>query len=510
MTDSAATSPAIARGLPAALLSPAVWVALIALGTVAFHLSGPLGPDVSWLITVSERILQGQVLYVDILEPNPPVAGYLYMLPVMLAHLLGIKAEPFVILYTVGYGVLMSGITAHIVRESNLLKHTGLLWPIAFLAVGAAWGEDFGQREHFAAMSALPLIAVTAMRAGGITPKTWQWILAGVCGGFILAIKPHFALAIAVPALYAAIRRRSIAPILAPENWLAGGIFAAFVALIWVAFPAFITNILPVAATVYVPDRRDPLTLVNLYAVVIFWSLMGVGLIGFWRKIGDEPLLGTIFFTAIGYLLAFFAQSRGYTYQIMPAIALMTVFVVMAFAQQIDGRSRVIGNALAIGCAVLFSSIWVVNDIYQWRMREPLYEALRPYGPGLRFANILPDLTAGSPLHRILDGELINSPPALLMSMSAYRLREERQIDPEWAARIDAVENNERIQLREDMKKRPPDIVITSGTWFDWFEWAKQDPELAAMLADFEDIGIVQYDEYKIRLLKRRGLEPRS
>ena len=25
-----------------------------------------------------------------------------------------------------------------------------------------------------------------------------------------------------------------------------------------------------------------------------------------------------------------------------------------------------------------------------------------------------------------------------------------------------------------------------------------------------EDIGIVQYDEYKIRLLKRRGLQPRS
>jgi hypothetical protein len=508
MTDSAVPSSALSRPLPGVVTNPAVWVALLALATVWFHLSGPLGPDVSWLITVSERILQGQRLYIDILEPNPPVAGYLYMLPVMLAHAVGMKAEPFVVLYTVGYGVLMTGITAHIVREAGLLKRIELLWPVSFLLIGACWGEDFGQREHFATMSMLPLVAVTALRAGGMKPRTWQWILAGLCGGFILAIKPHFALALAVPALYAAIRVRSIRPVFAPENWIAAAIFAGFLALIWFAFPAFITNIMPVATTVYVPDRRDLGILFGLFVVRIFLALAAVGLLGYWKKIADTPFLGTLFMAAIGFFFAFLAQARGYTYQIMPSITLMTVFIVIAFAQGIEARARAIGNVLAIGCAVIVASIFVINDVYKWRMREPLYALLEPYGPGLRFANILPDLTAGSPLHRVLDGELINSPPALLMSMSAYRLREERVLDPEWSARIDAVENGERVQLREDMKARPPDIIVTSGSMFDWFQWAQEDPELAAMLTDFEDIGMVPFDGYTLRLLKRRGLEP--
>ena len=51
----------------------------------------------------------------------------------------------------------------------------------------------------------------------------------------------------------------------------------------------------------------------------------------------------------------------------------MTVFIVIAFAQGIEARARAIGNVLAIGCAVIVASIFVINDVYKWRMREPLY-----------------------------------------------------------------------------------------------------------------------------------------
>lgn len=505
MTDDAAM-PAPARPRLAALASPVAWVALIALAAIAYYVSGPLGPDVSWLITVSERIRAGQVLYVDILEPNPPVAGYLYMLPVLLAEVIGVKPEPLVVVYTIGFGLLTSGIAARIVTESGLLQRGELLWPVAFLIVGVAWGDEFGQREHFAAMSALPLLACTALRAAGQRPGTWAWIAGGVCGGFILAIKPHFALAIALPALYAAIRQRSVRPIVAPEHWLAGVLFLGFVALIWLAFPGFFTNILPVAADAYVPDRRSLIVMAGLFVLLIFWALLAVGLIGFWRKVGHEPVLGAIFFAAIGFLLAYFSQGRGYTYQVMPAIALMTVFLVMAFAQEI-GR-RTFGKVLVVAAAAVLSSIWIINDIHQRGVHAPLYDAVRPYGPGLRFGNLLPDLTAASPLHRVLDGELINSPPALLMTLSVLRLRHERMIDPAWAERLDAIEDAERDRFRADMVARPADIVLTAATGFDWFEWAREDAALAAILDGYEDIGTVPFDGYDVRLLRRRGLEP--
>ena len=509
MTDTAVNAQSQLKPLSAIVSNSKVWVAVIAVATVCFYLSGPLGPDVSWLITVSERILAGQTLYVDILEPNPPVAGYLYMLPVWLAQLLGVPPEPLVIAYTVAAGLLSSGVTVRLVRRYTLLKRAELLWPMAFLLIGSAWGEDFAQREHFVTMAALPLFVAIALRAQGTRPRLWHWILAGLCGGFILAVKPHFAFAILLPVLYAALRRRSLRPLVgAPELWLAGSLFVAFLAMIWFFFPGFAANILPAAAPTYVLDRRDMIVLLSQPFVMFFLVLLAASIAGYRHNIGANPLLGTIFFGAIGFAIAFFAQGRGYIYQMMPAITLIGLFFVMSFAENADGRRRTVETAIATLCALVLAGIPLLNDLYAWKVRAPLYAAIEPYGPNLKIVNILPDLTAGSPLHRMVHGTLVNSPPGLLMTMSVLRLRMERQPTGEWAAAIDAVENGERTRLRQDMQKQPPDIIVTSATSYDWFDWAKQDPQIAAMVAGYEDFAVVPYQGYDIRLLRRAGLKP--
>ncbi len=510
MTDSTVDHLPRTHDLARLLGSPAFWVTVIAAATVWFYNSGPLGPDVSWLITVSERILAGQTLYVDILEPNPPMAGYLYLPPTWLAQVLGVAAEPLVILYTTAFCVVSTGLTAWLVRRAGLLQHAELLWPISFLLVGAAWGEDFAQREHFATMAALPLLVAVALRAGGSKPATWHWILAGLCGGLMLAIKPHFALPIALPVLYAALRQRSLRPLIgAPEHWLAGSIFLAFLAMIWFAFPGFFTNIMPVATAAYVPDRRGPLLLLGLPIVLFFVMLTAFAVAGYRQKITGEPLLGAIFLCAVGFFIAYFAQSRGYLYQILPSISLMSVFIIMSFLQNVDAGRRSAGVCIAAVAALAIGSVPVLNEIHKWRVREPLYAAVQPYGPGLKIVSILPDLTAGSPLHRVVDGTLINSPPGLLMSMSAIRLRQERKPTGAWAESLRAVEQGERTRLREDMLQQPPDIIVTAASHFDWFAWAQEDPTIAELLGEFEEFAVVAFDGYDIRLLKRQGLEPR-
>ena len=47
--------------------------------------------DTSWLITVCERVLAGERLYVDLIETNPPFSVWLYMPPVALANALGVR-----------------------------------------------------------------------------------------------------------------------------------------------------------------------------------------------------------------------------------------------------------------------------------------------------------------------------------------------------------------------------------------------------------------------------------
>ncbi|MGN6488493.1 MAG: hypothetical protein ACTHLT_11830 [Devosia sp.] len=514
MTDSnvvANTAPAAIEPATDRPISDAViyaLVALIALGTTWFHLSGPLGPDVSWLITVSERILAGGRLYVDILEPNPPMAGYLYMPPVLLARALGLPSEPFVVLWTVGFGLLTTGFAARLVTRHRLLQHPELFWPVTLLLFLSAWGEDFAQREHFAAMAGLPLVVSLALRATGNRPPLHAWIMAGLAGGFMLAIKPHFALPILFGVLYVAWRRRSLTPVFAPEMWLAGSLFVAFCVATVVFYPEFLSNILPVATTVYIPDRRPLWLLLSVRATAYFEVILLIALIGFRRHLTASPLLGVMFAAAIGFLLSYLAQGKGYPYQILPGTALIGSFVLLGFSEQRDTTRRLLDSVLPIAAAAVLAIMPMLDDVGQWRGRQPLEDAIRPYGPGLRIANITPDLTVGSPLHRRLGAELINAPPSLLMSISAWRLRIERHPDAEWAAKIDAFEAAERRQLRSDMQARPPDIVVSSVDGFDWLAWAREDPDLASILAGYEQFGIVTFFNYDLVLLKRRGLEP--
>lgn len=484
-------------------------VALVVVGTAAFHFSGPLSPDVAWLITVSERILAGGRLYIDILEPNPPMAGYLYMPPVLLARALGIPPEPLVVLWTILFGLVTTGFAARVVTEYRLLKHAELFWPVSLLLVLSAWGEDFGQREHFATMASLPLIVSLGLRATGIRPRAYLWIIAGLAGGFMLAIKPHFALPILLAVLYVAWRQRSIRPVFAPEMWLAGSLFVAFLAATWLFYPAFFENIVPVASTVYLPDRR-PLWLMLIVRVAVSFELITIiVLLGFRRQIKLTPVLGVIFFAAIGFWLSYLAQGRGYPYQILPGMALMGTFGLMGFLQQADGSRPLLQRAIPLIGGVVLAIMPMLDDIQAWNGRRALQDAVAVYGEGLKIANITPDLTVGSPLHRLVRGTLINSPPGLLMSISAWRLRLERNPQGEWLERINAVEDGERTRLKYDLQQQPPDIVVTTNDGFDWLEWAEKDPDIKAMMVGYEDIGQVKFADYYLRLLKRKGLEPK-
>jgi len=511
MTDSTASAgpsvaPAADQPISSALIH--TLVALIAVGTVWFHLSGPLGPDVSLLITVSERILAGGLLYIDILEPNPPMAGYLYMPPVLLARALGVAPEPLVVLWTVGFGLVTTGFAARLVTRHRLLQHPELFWPITLLLFLSAWGEDFAQREHFAAMAGLPLVVSLALRATGIRPRPYVWIVAGLAGGFMLAIKPHFALPILAGVLYVAWRRRSLAPVFAPEMWLAGSLFLGFCVATVLFYPAFLSNILPVATTVYIPDRRGLWTLIHQRPAILFEAITLIALLGYRRQLLQSPLLGVFFAAATGFALTYLAQGKGYAYHLLPGLALMASFALLAFAQQTDGRRPLLDAAIAVIAATALAVMPMLDDTALWHKRQALVDAVRPYGEGLRIANVTPDLTVGSPLHRLVHGELVNTPPGLLMSLSAWRLRLERHPDPEWLKRIDGFENAERLQLRADLLARPPDIVVSSVKGFDWLEWAREDPELARILSGYEQFDTVDFDGYELVLLKRQGLEP--
>ncbi len=87
----------------------ALWLALVLV---------PTNVDVSWLIVVSERLLDGERLTVDVMEVNPPFSVWLYMPFVVLERLAGGRAELWMAAGVVAAGLASVAISARmLVRQ---------------------------------------------------------------------------------------------------------------------------------------------------------------------------------------------------------------------------------------------------------------------------------------------------------------------------------------------------------------------------------------------------------
>ena len=197
-----------AGGLPAALAP------IVVIGVAAILLQwrfGLLG-DVSWLITVDEKWLDGATPYRDIIEINPPASLMLYWPAVALARVLGVAPE-----FTVAaFGFLSIaaglGLAAAILGRAGLIDRLGALGAsVALVAFAVLPGQSFDERDHLAAVYGLPFLAVAAARAARAPVDARLALLAGLGAGLMAAIKPPYAL-VAIVLLPYLVRRAGVRP----------------------------------------------------------------------------------------------------------------------------------------------------------------------------------------------------------------------------------------------------------------------------------------------------------
>lgn len=498
-----------ARPMPAFALLDLV-LPLAGIAIFALQLSGPSGPDVAWLTTVSERILDGQQLYAQILESNPPVAGFLYMLPVLAGRLLGIAPDPLIVIQTMAAALGSVLYAARLVRQHGLMAEPRSFVPLAFLLVACAWGMDFAQREHYVTMALLPVAVGLAVRAKGDRLPATTVLLLGVLAGFAACTKPYFVLPLVVAALLYALRMRSIRPLFWPEFLVAAAIFLAYWTWTALAFPAYFGVLVPKLAVAYVPDRREFWMLFLNTPAVGYVSIAVVAALTGRRHLKASPLYPALVVMSAGLMLSYLVQTKGYFYQAMPAFAFLALGYLLAFGAANRDSSRVFDKVLPLGLALFFAVLPVNEELQIWRQREPVVEALRAYGPGRTVAHISSDLGLANPAIRQAGDIFINSAPAMLTTLSAWRLRQNTHPTGATLAAIDFVEADERATLREDFKRTPPDLIVTTQDEFDWIAWAAKDPEFAAILDGYEKAREVPFFAISAAIFRRKGLPPES
>ena len=322
-----------------------------------FYGNVPLTSDVSYFLVADGRILDGAVPYVDIMETNPPLAFWITLPAVWLARIVGLS--PHIVF--VGYVCLAIagalGLTRLVLQSAGETReNTSMVLLASAAALTLAPAEAFGQREHFAALLALPYVATAVQLAEGRAPRTSLRILAGLLCGVGMAFKPHL---LAIPLLveiFLLWETRAWRNLFRAEIIVMAASLAVYPILVWLFTPQYFADILPLALQTYGAFQRTFAETVLRPAVASFLLLLGIAAYFIRRRGAQQRGEWVWIFAGLGGFLCYLAQLKGWTYQLLPA----TVFVLIPLLLNALRNSSLLARNAVLGClGTVMISGWV-------------------------------------------------------------------------------------------------------------------------------------------------------
>ncbi len=426
------------------------WIIPVAALAILLQSVSSLDCDVSWLISVAERVTDGALLYRDVEEVNPPASVLLYMPFVAVARAAGMRVEPV----TVGLGIVLAALS--LIQAGRLLDRSvrissGLVATAAF-ALLILPADLFAQREQLALVAGLPMLALMVARAEGRSVPRTGACTAGCGAGLMIVIKPHLALALLGVAAWLVVRRRPFGKALGVE-WAAVVLTCVgYAAVVLVAFPRYLQHMLPLLRLVYLPARD---TWANLMTGPVVVVPAAVAILTLWLSRGTPSKPTTVALLATGgFVLAALVQGKGYLNHGYPGVAMALLAVALELAR--PGKARASG----------WLCTWMIGltSAYGYaRVPEPhaLRDAVVRAGPPHpRLIGVSFDFALGHPLTRWVDGRWIGRRGSLWATGGARQQLEERSLSPERQAALRQVEADDAGLLAADIVAHAPDIVL--------------------------------------------------
>jgi hypothetical protein len=483
--------PSDPAGREALAAMPLLLIGLVFVVAILLRQVVPLNTDVSWLLVVCERMLDGQQLYRDIIEINPPMAAFAYLPGVALARALGVDPR-----HVIDAQLLLLA-AASLVAVLRILRLSPAIVPVKWGAF-AVWAAAvvtilpmhvFAQREHIAILTFLPALAVYALRSNREPLPLWAILIAGAGAGITLAFKPFFTVPAVLCILFAAIRSRSWRVLFAPENIIAGAIVTIVSLGTYFLFSEYFTITYPLVRDTYL-SWSMPASVIFLNDGTLISAVATVSVLLARQKAKPDPALLVAVLASAGFAVSFFLQRRGWAYHSYPmvALALLAMGYVLTGAASAESRSRRLAAASIFVMAATFSfgMLWFNANVYV----GPIKEAIAGLKP--RILMLSGEAALGHPLVRDVGGVWVSRQENLWLREFVRLTREKTTVDAATDARLNDYLALERKWLIEDFRKLPPDIVLVDNLRDGWGDWARADAELSQLLKPYSLVRSVE------------------
>lgn len=500
------------------LLLPAAWF--------AGYFWPPINHDVGAVLDVAHRWLDGDRLYVDIIDVNLPLVFALYAIPELCARAFGGQAPTWL---TVCFGAAIAGsffACRALVHRAPSTAHPlteAIVPPVLLFLFVALPGENFGQREHLMFVATAPYLLHSAARAEGVRlGLSWDFCV-GLAAGLALAQKPHFMLVPLAVETYLLLRRGWRPTFTDLMPWIVGGVAVAHLAYILLATPEYLGIVLPALAESYAhlgeTTWRDvllgPVLGPTLLALLAFGGLA----IFLSKTIAARVIVAY----AIGAAFAAAAQAKGWPYHVLPALSAAILMAAVTLSQMVDRYLPLDRAAHRLPVAAI-GATFVILLFYQAALFAP------PFRKQLQFEDsiagvLLHVIQQNAPNRRILVLSPGIYPHYPLVNYAGLRMTMRFQTMwvlqgiyadcEEYPTLYNAPEDMSEIEkfvfdgVSADFARQPPDLVIVDrvagmprcqGRTFDYLEYFQRNPTFQR---GFERYGkfmdVERYTIYKRR-----------
>lgn len=455
----------------------------------------PLNQDVAALLAYTERWWNGERLYVDLIDVNPPLIFLLTLPVVALGAWTGLGTLLVAALAMLALAVLAAWLAARVRDRAAEGGTTRILRDIApaLLLVGAS--TDLGQREHLMALMAWPWLLAATRRMDGGTGR--GGVAAGVLAAIGFAIKPYY-LAIPVLVELALAARRGRSWWRDPIPWLMGAIWVAYGLVIALFFRPYLDSVLPIAADEYAGlAHLAPWRFLLLDFLRLPLLALAGGMVAAWRWRDRFGMVLAL--VALGGLAGAMAQGRGWSYHLLPMEMFSGLLALAMLARRLDaGPAAAARWGLALGIPWLLL-VLAIGDAPRRQLRYPGSEIdrtatlLQEAGPGARILMLSPDV---APLYPAINYARVRP---TLRTMTIWPLQGAYAACPAVGRRMRApaeMTGGEAWFFRatvDDFVRGPPDFVLLDDRTyippcpdaFDPIAYFTQSPLFARVWADY-------------------------
>jgi hypothetical protein len=474
-------------------------IALAILQQCVGHLNG----DTAWFLTFAEKYLAGFEPYVDVSDPNPPVAFLAYVPAVGGARLLGIEPEFVVVLMTfLATGVALF-ICHCILRRAEYLNPNELapLWIAALYVLLFIPAFCFAEREHFALLALLPFLTTSMVRKKGQDLTFYSIVAAGLGAGICCLFKPYFLVPLAMVAIFAAWRRRDLRLLWSPELFIAAVVCLAYIGIIILFFQAYLTNTLPIIAAIYVPVRDDPRHILGSPLFLANFAL----LLGLWfvsRRGSKDIRVSILAIASAGFLLTFLIQGKGWMNHAYPGMALALLASAVFLVNSGDvakspgkpdalfmARRRWFALYVFVPAVCVSPVLFGLSEDWPGKEEYPgLTAAVAQVAPAHpKIAALAGQLDIGHPLVRHLNGTWVGRQNCLWVSWGVKYLLGRSSPDPAERAKLMNLMREDEATFAEDLRLGRPDILLVETPTLE--SWARSQPALAWIFDNYRAAG---------------------